>query len=802
MSIRVHEIAKELKLTSKEVIEKLKALKVDAKSHMSVLTDENVKALKQSAEKKPAAAKASTKTEKTEAPAEKAKAAPAPAAPVAPVVPAAPAASKEKAGDSSGASSLENVKRELLLQRTTAAKSAAQAAEAKKAASIKNYSTSATDAQKKAPVSSPSIQRFSSPEKPKVSPAPPAPEVKAAPVRPAAPIHTAPSFQTRPVSGFTAPASAPAEVAKPTKKVTIGATIVVKELAEKLFAKPSDVIARLIKLKIFASINQAVHFEAAAKVAVEFGYEAEKFEKPTTADTISQERAVQKNSANLISRAPIVTFMGHVDHGKTSLLDAIRKTRVAAGEAGGITQHIGAYQVFLPKGAVTFLDTPGHEAFTAMRARGASATDVVVLVVAADDGVMPQTIEAIDHAKAANVPIIVAINKIDLPSANPDRVKKMMAEHGLMSEDWGGKTLMIGVSAKTGKGIDELLEMLALESELLELRADPTAEASGVVIEAELSKGSGVLTNVLVQDGTLRVGDVVIVGEYCGKVRAMINDSGQRIKEALPSTPVEILGMSDVPRAGDRFYWVKDERKAREIIEKKQQELRDRGGVSTSHVTLEHLLDDIKAGKVEELKLIIKSDVQGSVEALRSTLAKIPAKNARLNIIHVGVGDVTESDVMLGAASNAVVMGFHVGMSVAAREIADREQVDVRFYEIIYEAKTAIEKAMEGLLEPESKEVFVGIAEVRQVFKVSKVGTIAGCTVQKGKIVRNFTCRVIRNGQKIHEGKVESLKRFKDDAREVLEGFECGIGVSNFDDLIAADRIEVFEIQKKARKLE
>jgi len=494
--------------------------------------------------------------------------------------------------------------------------------------------------------------------------------------------------------------------------------------------------------------------------------------------------------------------MGHVDHGKTSLLDAIRNTKVAAGEAGGITQHIGAYEVFLPKGAVTFLDTPGHEAFTAMRARGARATDVVVLVVAADDGVMPQTIEAIDHAKAAGVPIIVAINKIDLPSAQPDRAKKALMEYGLTPEEWGGKTIMAGVSAKTGQGVEELLEMLALESELLELKADPTAPASGLVVEAELSKESGVLATVLVQDGTLRVGDVVVVGSYYCKIRAMINDRGQRVKEALPSMPVEILGLPGVPKAGDTFYVVRDERSAKEIVDKKKELFQEKSMGGTTHVTLEHLLEEVKAGKVEELKLIIKCDVQGSAEALRNTLGTLQSKNVRLSVIHSGVGDITEPDVMLAAASNAVVIGFHVEIVNTARELAEKEGVDVRFYEIIYEAKTAIEKAMEGLLEPELKEVVLGAADVRQVFKVSKSGTIAGCTVQKGKIVRNFACRGMRAGKKVHDGKIEGLKRFKDDAREVAEGFECGISVSNFSEIQVGDRIEVIEIQKKARKLE
>jgi translation initiation factor IF-2 len=754
--MRVHELAKDLKLSSKEIIEKLKALKIDAKSHMSVLTQDHVKSLKESL--KPASK-------------------PKPAAKPAISKPAEPAPAIRQPG------SIESAKKEFLIQRTAAKIAHPPLASPKK-----------PQTRVEAPVSSgssvPGFVKRPAPAAPSFTPPKPKPPVPSEPRK---------EFKPAPRQEVVPSAPAPVEVKAP-KKIQVPATIVVKDLAAKFSVTPSDLIGRLIKVGIFASINQSINFEMASKISLEFGFELEK-ETISEISAPSELKTQVKDQSRLVSRAPIVTFMGHVDHGKTSLLDAIRKTKVAAGEAGGITQHIGAYEVFLPeKGAVTFLDTPGHEAFTAMRARGARATDVVVLVVAADDGVMPQTIEAIDHAKAAGVPIIVAINKVDLPAANIDRVKKALMEHGLMSEDWGGKTIMAPVSAKTGKGIDELLEMLALESELLELKADPGAPASGVVVEAERSKESGVLATVLVQDGTLRIGDVAIVGPYYCKVRAMINDRGQRIKEAPPSMPVAILGLPEVPKAGDRFYVVKDERKAKEVVEQQAEILRSK--TAAGHITLEHLYDEIKAGKVEELKLVIKSDVQGSIEALRANLGKIKSKNVRLNIIHTAIGDITESDVMLAAASDAVVIGFHVGIVGTAKEIAEREMVDVRFYEIIYEVNTAIEQAMEGLLQPELKEVFVGSAEVRQVFKVSKAGTIAGCMVQKGKIVRNFPCRVLRAGKKIHDGKIESLKRFKDDAREVLEGFECGIGVSGFDEILGGDRIEVYEIQKQARKLE
>ncbi len=738
MSVRVHDLAKELKLTSKELMGKLKKLKVDAKSHMRVLTALEVKKVKESLRPAPSA----------------------------------------KLENQRQTASIESVKKEFLLQRV-GAKQAQNVTPPVKKQAVPDHSTV--------------FRRVSSALAPKIKE--PAPAIKK-------PVKSG----FRETSGIADPASLtptapPATEARKIRKMEVETPIAVKDLAARLFVKPNDLIQRLIKLNVFANINQAVNFEIASKIALEFGFELEKPQRVEEA-AAAKPQAETQDKSRLLPRAPIVTLMGHVDHGKTSLLDAIRKTKVAAQEAGGITQHIGAYEVFLPKGAVTFLDTPGHEAFTAMRARGARVTDVVVLVVAADDGVMPQTIEAIDHAKAAGVPILVAINKIDLPAANLDRVKKALMEHSLMSEDWGGKTIMIGVSAKTGQGIDHLLEMLALESDLLELKADPIAQARGVVVEAELSKESGVLATVLVQDGTLHVGDVAVVGPYHCKVRAMINDRGQRVKEALPSMPVEILGLPGVPKAGDRFEVVKDERTAKEIIEQQSGELKEKGREGFGHITLEHLYEEVKAGRTQELKLIVKSDVQGSVEALKSTLEKIQSKNVRLNIIHSGIGDITESDVMLAAASNAVVIGFHAGLMTAAKEVAEREEVDVRFYEIIYEVKTAIEKAMEGLLEPELKEVFVGTAEVRQVFKVSKAGTIAGCSVQKGKVVRNFACRVVRNGQKVHEGKVDSLKRFKDDAREVLEGFECGIGVSNFEDILSGDRIEVYEIQKKARKLE
>ncbi len=748
--MRVHELAKELKTTSKEILDVLKSLKLEAKSHMSQLTEDGVRHVKDALTKPKAKAQE-------------------------------PARASSSAH--SMASSLEKAKKEIFSKRISSAAAASTVASTFKKSVTLARAPSPRSITTTAPTPRGSISAPPPPKK-EFKPAPPAPRpVTAAPVQTSAPVQTV------------------VEIAAP-RITEIATPIAVKDLAAKLNLKPNELMQRLIKIGVFATINQTLNFEIAKKAAAEFSVEvveAKKFLTPT-ASVLSSVNAEAKDVLRLKYRAPIVTFMGHVDHGKTSLLDAIRKTKVAAGEAGGITQHIGAYEVFLPKGAITFLDTPGHEAFTAMRARGAKVTDIVVLVVAADDGVMPQTIEAIDHAKAAGVPIVVAINKMDLPTANPERVKKALSERELLAEDWGGKTIMVGVSARTGKGIDQLLEMLVLEAELLELKADPEMLAQGTVVEAELSKESGVLATVLVQQGTLRIGDVIIVGNSFCKVRAMINDRGARVKEAPPSTPVEILGLASVPKAGDHFQVVDHERKAREIVERHSQTEYDR--IRLAHVTLEDIYQGVKAGKVEELKLIIKSDVQGSVEALCATLGKIHAKDVRLKIVHTGAGEISESDILLAAASNAVVIGFHVSIADAAKTAAEKELVDVRFYDIIYEAKAAIEKAMEGLLAPEVREVFLGSAEVRQVFKVSKIGVIAGCTVSKGKIVRNAGCRVMRNGQKIHEGKIQSLKRFKDDAREVLEGFECGIGVSNFDEYLAGDRVETYEIQTKERKLE
>ncbi len=572
--------------------------------------------------------------------------------------------------------------------------------------------------------------------------------------------------------------------------------ITIRDLAVAMEVKPTALIQDLMAKGAMVTVNQSVSHDAAQELAEAYGF---KIDKPHAIESDLGRIHHDQDSINLKSRPPVVTLMGHVDHGKTSLLDAIRNADVAAGESGGITQHIGAYEVFVKNGAVTFLDTPGHEAFTAIRARGARCTDVVVIVVAADSGIMPQTIEAINHAKAAGVPIVVAINKCDLPAADTDRVKQQMAEHGLNAEDWGGTTITAHVSAKTGEGVDALLESLLLEAEMLELKADPSAPARGTVIEAKLTKASGVLTTILVQDGTLKISDVIVCGDYYGRIRAMINDRGQRVLEAPPSTPIEILGLGGVPEAGDAFYVVKNEIKARELISDKQDKSRLNALSGSSHVTLEALHDEIIAGRLTKLNLIVKGDVHGSVEALTTVLERIKSEEVKIKIIHAGTGDISKSDAMLASASNAIIIGFHVSIAANAEEFIKREQVDVRLYNIIYEIETAIYKAIEGLLEPEVNEIELGRAEVRQVFKISKLGTIAGSMILKGKIFRNSKCRVFRGETLIHEGKVSGLKRFKNDAKEVVEGYECGISIDNFNNFEAGDQVRAFEVQTKAR---
>ncbi|MCX5680347.1 MAG: translation initiation factor IF-2 [Candidatus Omnitrophica bacterium] len=579
--------------------------------------------------------------------------------------------------------------------------------------------------------------------------------------------------------------------------------ITLKDLAVKVGVKPNDIILSLMTKNIFATINQGLGEDIVRNILAERNIE---FKKPAKLeDTVAKEHKEiedKQDVKHLTARPPVVTFMGHVDHGKTSLLDFIRKTRVADKEKGGITQHIGAYEVKIKNGSVTFLDTPGHEAFTAMRARGANATDIVVLVVAADDGVMPQTKEALDHARAAGVTIVVAINKCDLPSANMEKVKGQLSQLGLNPEDWGGKTITVPVSAKTGEGVDHLLEMLLLESELLELKANPGLKARGIVIEGKLSSGQGPVATILVKNGTLHAGDLILTGMHYGRIKAMMDDKGHRIQDAPPSKPVSVLGLSGVPMAGDEFFVVKDEKKARTLSLLKQDEARAKKLKSSKRVTLEDFYHQMKEGVAKELAILLKGDVQGSVEAIKKSLTELDTKDVKIDIMHADVGNISESDVMLAVVSNAVVMGFNVKVDEGAQILAAKEGIEIKIYGIIYEAIQDVGAAMEGLLEPIEKEIFVGRASVKQVFKVTKAGTIAGSVVVKGKITRTGIAKLIRNKEMVYEGKVIGLKRFKDDVREVGEGVECGISLERHNDVREGDLIEVYTIEKVARRLE
>ena len=580
--------------------------------------------------------------------------------------------------------------------------------------------------------------------------------------------------------------------------VEIGDTITVKELCEKLGKPTADVIKNLIFLGVMAGVNQEIDFATAEKLCEKYEVIAERKEEETELEAFEEDTDVVVE--NLEKRPPIVTIMGHVDHGKTSLLDAIRKAKVTDTEAGGITQHIGAYTVTLNGEKITFLDTPGHEAFTAMRARGAQVTDIVILVVAADDGIMPQTKEAISHCKAANVPMIVAINKIDRPGANVDRVKQELTEHGLVAEDWGGDTICVPVSAKTGENLDSLLEMILLTAEMQELTADPNRKSKGTVIEAKLDKGRGAVASLLIQNGTLHVGNSILVGSTYGRIRAMFDDMGKKIKSAGPSIPVEVLGLSEVPAAGDRFVVVKDEKTARNMAEIRKDKIKTESHQASHRVSLEDLYSQIQEGKVKELSIIVKADVQGSVEAIRQSLEKLSTDDVKVRVIHGAVGAITETDITLAAASNALMIGFNVRPDSNAVAMAEKDGVDIKTYRIIYDAIEDVKSAMIGMLDPEYKEVINGKAEVRMTYKISNVGTIAGCYVTDGKIVRNSEVRVIRDGIVIFESVLASLKRFKDDAKEVNKGYECGLSVERFNDLKEGDIIESFTMEAVKRK--
>lgn len=616
-------------------------------------------------------------------------------------------------------------------------------------------------------------------EKPKVEekPAAPQPIVQAPPVQPA-------------------PATAPQKVLKEIKIQAEG--IILKDFADLLNLKTSEIIKELMRKGILATLNQKISSDIAKEIGEKFAFSVVIDVPPPASDTEEIiQNLIKEDEKDLKHRPPVVAVMGHVDHGKTKLLDAIRSTKVAESEAGGITQHIGAYQVQVKGKKITFLDTPGHEAFTALRARGAKSTDIAVLVVAADDGVMPQTIEAIDHAKAAGVPIIVAINKIDKPDANPDRVKQQLSEHGLQPEDWGGSTVTVPISAKQRTGIDDLLEMILLVADMQDLRANPNAPAFGIVVESKLDKGRGPVSSILIKNGTLYIGDHFVIGYTYGKIRALISDKGERIKKAPPSTPVEILGANDVPPPGELLYVTKSDKEAKDLAEKNRL-LKDKAS-GRHRVTLEDYSKDVEKGEKQDLNLILKADVQGSLEALVSSLREINVEDNKVNIVHSGVGNIAESDVLLAEASNAILIGFSVEISPRAKEIAETENVNIKEYNIIYKLLDDVKLAMEGMLKPEYEEVVIGTAEVRQTFKFSKVGVIAGCFILSGKMIRGSGLRIFRGEEKVYEGKLESLKRFKEDVREVSEGYECGIAIVGYEDFKPGDKVEAFEVREKKR---
>ena len=591
------------------------------------------------------------------------------------------------------------------------------------------------------------------------------------------------------------PVAPPAETKAIKKRIKVFETISVGDLSHRMSVKVNQVIAKLMELGVMATVNQILDIETATLVAADFGYDVEQAITDEI-NVMQMEEQEQETGGELLPRPPVVTVMGHVDHGKTSILDSIRKTDVALGEAGGITQHIGAYYVRSSAGDVVFLDTPGHAAFTEMRSRGAQVTDVVVLVVAADDGVKDQTKEAINHAQAAKVPIVVAVNKIDKPDADPMRVKRELAELGLAPEEWGGDVIYCETSAKKGTGIEELLNNILLQAEVLELKSNPNRKARGRVIEAQLHKGRGPVATVLVQEGTLHLGEPIVIGQHFGKVRTLTNDKGEQIQEAGPATPVEIQGLSGVPQAGDEFAVVRDEKMARNVSASRQLKARELELAATSKISLDKLFEQVKLGDVKELRIVLRSDVQGTLEAFRKAIEELSTEEIKVRILHEGTGTITESDVLLASASDAIIIGFNVRPPVKVKDLAGKEHVDIRFYDVIYHALDDIRKAMVGLLEPEFEETVIGSAEVRETFQVPKVGTIAGCYVIDGKVARNAKVRILRDGVVIYTGQIGSLKRFKEDAREVASGYECGIGIDNYNDVKVGDILEAFIMEE------
>lgn len=839
--MRVYELAKELGITSKELLSLLRKIGVEAANHMSVLEEKTIKRAKEKAKTvekaetkttaKKGAPKTAVKEEKRALPAldvlEK-KIVPRKITIIRPPKEEAPPKkeAKEKVEEAvipeKKAVEVKEVKK-VPAKAVAAEKPAAKAPVVGKAPAkapvaekppvkapaavkpplkaVKPAVKAAAPVKEAHPVVEKAVEK--PPVQPKVeapkSVAPPPPKAVPAPVKPPAypravappPRPVAPPYAARPVFVTKPAPPPPVEL----KKISLPDLISIADLATRLEVSANEIIKLLMKQGYMITINQNLNFDKAAQVARNFGYEAEVLPPP------EEVFIEEEDTSKLSTRPPVVTVLGHVDHGKTSLLDAIRKTNVTAGEAGGITQKIGAYSVDLHDRKIVFIDTPGHEAFTAMRARGAKVTDVAVLVVAADDGVMPQTIEAINHAKAAKVPIIVAINKVDKPQANPERIKQQLADLDLLAEDWGGETVCIPVSAKQKIGIPELLEMILLVSDLQELKANPNRRATGTIIEARLDRGLGPVATVLVQNGTLKLGDPVVVGLTYGKVKVMINDKGERIKKAEPSLPVEIIGLSGVAQAGDILQVLEDERMAKQIAEARNFRKREEKIKDLQKMGLEDLFNQLKESEAsKDLNIIVKTDGQGAVEALRHALSRLSTENVKINVIHGGVGTVTESDILLATASNAIIIGFNIRPDPNVKKLAEQENVDIRLYRVIYHVIEDIKSAMTGMLKPEFEEILTGRAEVRQIFKISKIGVISGTYVTDGKITRNADVRILRDGVVIYEGKIDSLRRFKDDVREVAAGFECGIGIEKYGGLQVGDIIEAYHLQEIKRE--
>ena len=771
--IRINKLALELNIQNDQIIEALQKNDVAVKNHMSSIDEEATQYIRELFTPKTAAAATSTKK----------------------VVKKAKAKIKIKVPS----------KVTVTTAKTQAKSTAAKKAEKPNEKSAKNLKTK-TKAKAETAKKTKSIEKIKgAPESKtgkklglkivKKEDKPKPAEEKPAPVKKEKPTPTIKEKSVAIPTPSVTPKPAP-EIVVPEESfevVQIGENTPVRELAEKLKCTPNDVIKELMVFGILANINQALNFDIASKVADKLGFEVELHIEKSELDFSEEE---EDNSKDHVGRAPIVTIMGHVDHGKTSLLDAIRKTDVTKLEAGGITQHIGAYQASIKGSAITFLDTPGHEAFTAMRARGAQVTDIVVLVVAADDGIKPQTKEAVHHAEAAGVPILVAINKIDKADAKPDEVKKQLADLGLLPEDWGGQTIYVEVSALNGTGIDHLLENLILQAEVMELKANPTLLGKGVVIESKLDKGRGPIATMIIESGTLRVGEPFIVGCYFGKVRALIDDKGKKIKKAIPSTPVEVVGLPDVPQPGDHFMVVRDEKKARQLSNLRLQEQREIQLAKTTRITMDDLHQQIVEGQIKELNLIIKADVQGSIHAVQEAFGNLGDNEVRIKSIHDAVGGITESDVLLASASNAIIIGFNVRPTDQATKLATRDKVDIRLYSIIYDAINDMRQAMDGMLAPKYKEQIIGKAEIREVFTLPKVGIIAGCHVLSGKIERNLEARLIRDSVVVYQGKIASIRRFKDDVKEVASGYDCGISIEKFQDMKQGDIIEPYILEE------